>query len=334
MITADMFQPDFGLDYHSQIGRLEEYGRFQQHIVLLEDDVRVLKYLRAIQNRTVGEVVVDVGAGTGVLSMIALKHGFRHAFLIEPSRKICAYARHLAAINGFSDRITIIESTLESMSLDSLPSEIDMIVSETLSSLLFGFGSWDRLPELARRLTDPSAIIPLDGSLYACLTTEELASRGDNSGGLRLLSDAGIKVDLFERTFRSGGNVYDKNIVHERLSQKKIIPTKIADFDFLRENAIGLYSVSLPSPIAGEIRGLLFYWTVNLARDPNNISIGSNDKDVTSWYPFYVPLIVSVEMREGEELIVEMKLVPIDAPYKYAFRFESNGTPVTNTLYW
>lgn len=49
-------------------------------------------------------IVVDVGAGTGVLSLLALKHGYEHAFLIEPSENLAQYR------NGMSGRFTILQA--------------------------------------------------------------------------------------------------------------------------------------------------------------------------------------------------------------------------------
>ncbi len=217
---------------------LEEYGRFQQHIVLLEDRRRLAAYLEALTSTVPGDVVVDVGAGTGILGILALRLGYEHAFLIEPSKKMALYARHLAELNGVLDRVAILTSTLETLRPSELPAQIDLVGTETLSSLLFGFGSWDALPTLAGRLRRPEAVIPFRGELRACLATHDYATRGCDSAGLGLLKTLGIKIDLFERTFRSGGNVYDKRVVASEIQEGTLISARIADFDFSRPNPI------------------------------------------------------------------------------------------------
>jgi hypothetical protein len=313
---------------------IEEYGRFQQHIILLEDRYRVAQFARAISRFPPGNTIVDVGAGTGVLALIGVKRGFKRAVLIEPSKKIALYARHLAAINGLSECITIIPSTLETVEPGAIPDKIDMIVTETLSSVLFGLGSWDKLSALADRLSTPDAIIPLTGKLLACLGTRNYATRTPDNGGQAILKEIGLNVDLFECTFRSGGNVYDKAGIRCELEAGTLTPTCIANFDFMRRPAIALNGAPLKAPGEGEYSGVILYWIVQLTKREGGIEISSIDPNVTSWYPFYVQFIKPIYLRDGDELFIKLQLLPIDAPYKYAIQLIADAAPISRVLYW
>ena len=68
------YHPDFN-QICGKNENFEEYGRFQQHLGLLEDTMRVGVYHAAIKaSATDGRrVAVDVGGGSGVLTMCALK---------------------------------------------------------------------------------------------------------------------------------------------------------------------------------------------------------------------------------------------------------------------
>ena len=333
--SIDNFAPDFSCLRIDENERLEEYGRFQQHIVLLEDRHRVSTFIKAIVSKPPGEVLVDVGAGTGVFAIAALKHGFKHAFLIEPSLKISTYAKHLADINGLSSRITIITSKLESISPDILPRQIDLIVTETLSSLLFGFGSWDALPQLAKRLSSPANVIPAKGKLFACLCSRDFATRGQNTDGLGLLNRLGIQVDLFDHAFRSGGNIYDKETVSLAIAANELVPATIASFDFSKEcEPIDLNTSVVPVPFAQTYKGLVLYWTVDLTLGESAISMTSKDPALTSWYPCYVPFSRPIDLQPTDSFSVKLVLHPIDAPYKYAFQFMSDGHALSKVLYW
>jgi len=193
------FTPDFRTN-SPQEPSLEEYGRFQQHLGVLEDAGRIGRFRSAIDTIPAGDVVIDVGAGTGVLGLLSLVRGFRHAILIEPSRKMGAYARHLAELNGFSDRVTVISARLEEVDFSLLPASIDMVVSETLSSLIFGFGSWDFMPALIDRLRDSRNVVPSRGRLLVAPVSRRMATRGPDSDGLQILKNSGLKIDLFEHT--------------------------------------------------------------------------------------------------------------------------------------
>ena len=63
------------------------------HQVMLGDRVRLRAYDEAMR-RTVrpGDVVVDVGAGTVVLSLLALRHGASHVYAIEGAPEVAALA--------------------------------------------------------------------------------------------------------------------------------------------------------------------------------------------------------------------------------------------------
>lgn len=325
----EAFEPRF--DHLLDDDHLEEYGRFQQHLGLLEDERRVSAFARAIAARAEGAVVVDVGAGSGVLGILALVHGARHAYLVEPSRKMGAYIDHLARMNGVADRVTRLPSTLEQLPADALPATFDLLVSETLSSCLFGFGSWDALPALAARVPDPKGLIPRRGTLYAALTDRELATRGPAAAGLRALTDAGLRCDLFEHTFRSAGNVYDKGVYLRACADGELRSAPVASFDLASPRPIRLDGAHLVAPASGTAVGLVLAWQVHLSDGPPPITLGSADPALTSWYPLYVPFPAPVR---APSLDVRMVLTRQDAPYPYAFRFWSGDVPLTHTLFW
>lgn len=326
---SEDFAPDFGVS-STGLPSLDEYGRFQQHLVLLEDYGRITAFKAAIESVPVGDVAIDVGAGTGVLGLLALAHGFRRAILIEPSRKMASYARHLARINGFDERITIIQARLEDVDFDSLPTSLDLIVSETLSSLLFGFGSWDVLPRLAERVRDRQNIIPNQGRLLIAPVAKSMASRGPDTDGLAILREAGLSIDLFDRTFRSGGNIYDKEIVARLLATGEVHSSELASFDFQNASPISSERGAIFRPPEGGAVGALLFWDIQLSPCAPSISFTNLDPRITSWYPYYIGFTRRIE----SVVSVNLRLIPCDAPYTYAFQLLADGEPVTHVLYW
>src|SRR5579862_3768931 len=87
------------------------------HEKMLMDKTRCDAYQDAIQ-RTVkpGDVVVDLGAGTGLLSFFAVQAGARHVYAIEASA-IADIAAELIEANGFRDRITLIRENSKNVRL-------------------------------------------------------------------------------------------------------------------------------------------------------------------------------------------------------------------------
>lgn len=323
------------LSEHAADGRLsvQEYGRFNQHLALLEDKIRVARFLEAIGLAPCGRTVVDIGAGTGVWALSALKRGFEHAFLVEPSIKMCRYASHLAELNGLADRITIIPKALEDIDADDLPDEIDLLVSETLSSVIFGFASWDALPGLAARVPKSGRVVPARGRLLAGLVSRDVSQRGPSHGGLKLLGDMGLELDLFDVTFRSGGNCWDKLGLLWELQRGNLAMNEIASFDFARMPVIALDGGTLEAPRDDVFVGAVLYWSVDMI-EGGECTLASIDPELTSWSPPFVRFAAPVRLLCGEMLPCAIGLEAVDHPYKYAIRLLSDGIPLTDRLYW
>jgi protein arginine N-methyltransferase 1 len=101
------------------------------HVKMLDDRARTEAFLAAIA-ATVrpGDVVVDVGTGSGVLAVAAARAGARRVYAVESSAIATAAAAVFAA-NGVADRVTLVEGW--STRVD-LPERADVLVSETLGN--------------------------------------------------------------------------------------------------------------------------------------------------------------------------------------------------------
>ena len=99
-------------------------------MTMLEDTTRVDAYAKALEAAIVpGEsIVLDIGCGTGILSMLAVEYGAKHVYAIE-SGPIISLAKKLADANQLSDKITFLQGKFEDI---ELPVKVDIIVSETL----------------------------------------------------------------------------------------------------------------------------------------------------------------------------------------------------------
>ncbi|KAK9463060.1 S-adenosyl-L-methionine-dependent methyltransferase [Lipomyces oligophaga] len=112
------------------------YDHFGIHEEMLKDETRTLSYRNAIyQNSHMfkGKVVLDVGCGTGILSMFAARAGAKHVIGVDMS-SIIEMAKKIVEINGFSDKITLLRGKMEEV---VLPFEkVDIIISEWMGYFL------------------------------------------------------------------------------------------------------------------------------------------------------------------------------------------------------
>jgi protein arginine N-methyltransferase 3 len=114
------------------------YSGYSVHKDMLQDTARTLAYLDFVKrNRNLFEnkVVMDVGCGTGILSMFAVKYGgARKVFALEPSN-MAFQAIETIAENGIDpEAITVINAPAESNEtarvLQAFGEKVDIVISE------------------------------------------------------------------------------------------------------------------------------------------------------------------------------------------------------------
>lgn len=103
---------------------------------MLKDTVRTRTYQRAIEDNPEDfkdKIVLDLGAGTGILSIFAAKAGAKHVYAIEFA-EIALFAKEIIKQNGLEDKITVIKGKMEDIELP-VP-KVDIIISEWMGYFL------------------------------------------------------------------------------------------------------------------------------------------------------------------------------------------------------
>ncbi|XP_047945520.1 probable histone-arginine methyltransferase 1.3 isoform X2 [Salvia hispanica] len=112
------------------------YGQLLHQQNMMQDYVRTGSYYAAVlENCTdfTDRVVVDVGAGSGILSLFAAQAGAKHVYAVEAS-DMADYARTLISGNpSLSERITVFKGKVEEV---ELPEKADILISEPMGTLL------------------------------------------------------------------------------------------------------------------------------------------------------------------------------------------------------
>jgi len=103
---------------------------------MLKDVTRTRAYQRAIEENPKDfkdKIVMDIGCGTGILSIFAARAGAKHVYAIE-NAEIALFAEEIIKRNGLQDKITVIKGKMEEITLP-VP-QVDIIISEWMGYFL------------------------------------------------------------------------------------------------------------------------------------------------------------------------------------------------------
>ncbi|KAG0486857.1 hypothetical protein HPP92_008952 [Vanilla planifolia] len=276
----------------------DSYSHFGIHEEMLKDVVRTRTYQNAIyQNSFIvkNKVVLDVGAGTGILSLFCAKAGAKHVYAVECSL-MADMAKEIVEANGFSNVITILKGKIEEIELPI--AHVDVIVSEwmgyfllfenMLNTVLYARDKW---------LINDGIILPDKASLF-----------------LTAIEDAEYKEDKIE---------LDQNqIVTNCLLLKTMDISKMAAGDV---------SFTVPFKLVAErndfIHALVAYFDVAFTRCHKLIGFSTGPRSkATHWKQTVLYLEDVITICEGEALMGSISVEPnkknprdIEILLKYSF---------------
>ncbi|XXG94698.1 Riboflavin synthase alpha chain [Hypoxylon texense] len=154
---------------HSEQHYFNSYNHHGIHEEMLKDEVRTKSYMNAIvQNKHLfkDKVVLDVGCGTAILSMFAVKAGAKHVIGVDMST-IIFKAKEIVKVNGMEDKITLIQGKMEEIDLP-FP-KVDIIISEWMGYFLLYESMLDTvLYARDKFLAKDGLIFPDKATIYAC----------------------------------------------------------------------------------------------------------------------------------------------------------------------
>ena len=134
--------------------RSEFWDGGRVHVAMLNDRQRTEGFLAAIRETVrPGDVVVDLGTGTGVLAIAAAQAGAARVYAVEATG-IGKLAEANFRANGLQDRVTLVPGW--SMDVD-LPERADVLVCELIGNDLFDEGIIRITADARARFLKPDA---------------------------------------------------------------------------------------------------------------------------------------------------------------------------------
>ncbi|XP_012516054.1 PREDICTED: protein arginine N-methyltransferase 7 isoform X2 [Propithecus coquereli] len=171
--SVEWLEEDEHYDYHQEIAR-------SSYADMLHDKDRNVKYYHGIRaavsrvkDRGQKALVLDIGTGTGLLSMMAVTAGADFCYAIEVFKPMADAAVKIVEKNGFSDKIKVINkhSTEVTVGPDGdMPCRANILVTELFDTELIGEGALPSYEHAHRHLVQENCeAVPHRATVYAQL---------------------------------------------------------------------------------------------------------------------------------------------------------------------
>jgi precorrin-6B methylase 2 len=143
----------------------------KEHLLMVNDLPRAQRYLEAMQAKIQpGDIVLEVGTGAGLLSCLAARLGAAHVYTVEQSPVLHRVAREVVAVNGLSDKITLINAHSRDLkSLNVIQQPIDVFVTETIGTQGLDEGIITIFDDIGCLLAPGARLIPETVRFKHCL---------------------------------------------------------------------------------------------------------------------------------------------------------------------
>lgn len=278
------------------------------HYVMLSDPIRMKALQRAIESVVKpGDVVLDLGGGTGVLAMLALRAGAGRAVIVERS-PVIRHARRLAEANGLSDRIEFFECDWADVRLEE---RADVLLTETLGPFGVDENILGAVRHARENLLRPGArMMPRSMDLFIAPvhspeTYRQIAFWDERPAGL---------------DFSPMRAVAECSVISERFFGANLIasPAKVASYD-LAGGTLADFSaeVEFPAGRAGDAHGFAGWFSAELSPDIS-ISTGPADSP-THWKQSFFPLHEPFALLPGDS--IKLRISSMTAPAGVAYHW-------------
>jgi type I protein arginine methyltransferase len=278
------------------INQLEilNYHRF----LLTRTADRLERYQRAIE-RVVspGDVVIDLGSGTGILGLLALRAGASRIYAIEESPAL-DLSRALAAAHGVENRFVFFNCR---STLVDVPEPADVLIADIGDLFVMEPGGLRAIHDARERMLKASAtIIPASVEFFiAAVEVGDLYQRT-----IEAWKQPVCGVDLSNLRPYAVNNFYQTIVGSDALLGEGISVARVCFGEKAQEPLLS-GTVNLTISRSGVVHGMCGWFSTRLAADVMVDNVPA--KGTTNYPQAYFPISTPVAVERGDTLRVSLQ---------------------------
>ncbi len=260
------------------------------HFSMLADEGRNRAYDKVLRSlMQPGDTVLDIGTGSGLLAMMAIRAGAGEVIACEREPAIAEVAKAIIQKNGFADKVKVHALDSRLLRLGKEVSErVDVIVSEILDVSLLGEGMLPSIRAALRSLAhEDTRVIPAGATVMVQLI--ELPESYYDPG---LQDVEGFDLREFDRFRQAGGRKTMYLRSDHDYGSSEILPLRA--FDFLRpgkaisEEEPEKFSIRFENVEDKNIDGILMWFELEL--DADTLRSSGPGGEFEHWGQAFYPL--------------------------------------------
>jgi hypothetical protein len=295
-----------------RLGRIYRASVPRWHFAMLNDRDRNRAFAEAINRSNVRDkVVLDIGAGTGLLSMLAAKQGAAHVYACEMVAPVADKAVEIIATNGYSDKVTLIPKISHDLRIGvDMPRRADVLISETIDCGFVGEGFLSSLQHARSELLTPdAALVPRRFTLEGALLES-----ADVFGLNRIDEVEGFDLAGFNELATRGYFPVRLNTWRHRLmsTPSRLLGLDLESYSFTPVNE----TVELTANANGIVHGVVFWFDVELVpgvRLSNTPCTGTSH-----WMQAFACFERPIAVAKGDHVVVDLSFSQSAVDITYA----------------